>query len=87
MLSIAVAIALPHESFGAVILPLHKAIGNARWQELEKRENFLSPMFESGERFAQRIRSLSLYFLDPGIEILGSSLILTRFSGGGGCGV
>jgi hypothetical protein len=58
MLPIAIAISLTHQSFGAVILAFHKAIRNARWQKLEKRENFLSPIFESGERFAQWIRSL-----------------------------
>ena len=55
------------------MLAFHKAIGNARWQKLEKRENFQSPIVESGERFAQRIRSLPLHLLDPGIELLGRS--------------
>ena len=73
MLPIAVAICLTHQSFGAVILAFHKAIGNARWQKLEKRENFLSPIVESGERFAQRIGTLQVHFLDPGIELFGRS--------------
>ena len=48
MVPIAVAISLTHQSFGAVILPFHKAIGKACWQKLEKRENFVPPVFGSG---------------------------------------
>ena len=73
MVPIAVAISLTHQRFGAVILAFHKAMRDARWQKLEKRENFLSPILESGERFAQRIRSVLLHVLDPGIKLLGRS--------------
>jgi hypothetical protein len=44
MESIARAIGLTHERFGAVVFAFHKAMGNARGQKLEKGEDFLSPI-------------------------------------------
>ncbi len=70
MVPIAVAISLTHQSFGAVILPFHKAIGKACWQKLEKRENFVPPVFEGREGFAQRLTPKRLNFLNPAIQFL-----------------
>src|SRR5436305_595861 len=68
MLPIAIAISLTHKSFGAVVLTFDKTIGNAGGEKLEKGENFLSPVFECRERFAQMLRSQRLNFLDVWIE-------------------
>ena len=73
MLAITIAIALTHQCFGAIVFAFHEAIGNARGQKLEKRENFLSPILKSRERFAHVIRSRLVDLLDPGIEFLGRS--------------
>jgi len=33
--SIAIAVSLTHQSFGAIVLTFHKAIGEARWQKID----------------------------------------------------
>jgi hypothetical protein len=46
MTAIAVAIPLAHQSFGAIILAFHKAIGEARRQKVKEGQNFPSPVAE-----------------------------------------
>jgi hypothetical protein len=35
---------LAHQRFGAIVLAFHKAIGEARGQEVKEGQNFLSPV-------------------------------------------
>ncbi len=49
MLTIAIAIALTHQRFGAIVLAFDKAIGKASGQEVKKGQNFLSPVRKSRE--------------------------------------
>ena len=68
MRAIAIAIALAHDGFGAVVLALHKAIGNTHGQKLEKGEDFVSPVFKGRESFAQRLKPKRLVSRNPGIQ-------------------
>ena len=57
----AIAIALAHDGFGAVVLAFHKAIGNARRQKLEKAWLFIqSQVFFIIENIRSNISSAHL---------------------------
>jgi hypothetical protein len=62
MLAIAVAICLTHQGLAAIVLAFHEAVRNAGRQKLEKRQDFLSPIYEVGKRFAQGIRPVLVHF-------------------------
>jgi hypothetical protein len=51
--SVGITIALTHQGFGAIVLPFHKAIGEARGQKVKEGENFLAPMAKGRQGFAQ----------------------------------
>ncbi len=46
--TIAIAIGLAHDGFGAIVLAFDKAITQARGQEVKERENFVAPVAKGG---------------------------------------
>jgi len=80
MQTIAVAISLTHQGFGAIVLAFHKPIGKAHGQKLKKGENFVSPILEGRQGFSQGIWTVLFHLLNPSIQFHGCG-------GGTGCGV
>ena len=48
MMAIAIAIALTHQSFGAIVLAFHKAIGEPCWQKIKEGQDLLPPVAKGG---------------------------------------
>src|SRR5260370_25116120 len=61
MATVAIAIPLAHQGFGAIVLAFHKTIREAGWQEVKKDENFDLPEAEDGQPFLHLGRPLSFY--------------------------
>ncbi len=72
MVAVAVAIALAHQGFGAVVLALEEAIAQTGGQEVKKGENFLPPVTESRQGFAEFRRSRALNRSHPTLEFASS---------------
>src|SRR5216683_2151371 len=79
MATIAIAIALTHEGFGAIVLAFHEAVREASRQKVKEGQDFSPPVAESRQGFAQFCRAVALHRSNPRIqESFGSS----RGSGG-----
>jgi hypothetical protein len=66
--SIAIAVALAHQRFGAVVVALDKAIGEAHGQKVKEGENFLAPVTKGRQRLAQFFGSKAFDGSDPRIQ-------------------
>jgi hypothetical protein len=48
MATVAIAVPLTHQGFGAIVLAFHKAMTQANGQEVKEREDFVVPIAKGG---------------------------------------
>jgi hypothetical protein len=51
MLMVAIAVALTHEGFGAIVLAFHEAVGEAGGQKVKEGQDFAAPVAEGRQGF------------------------------------
>src|SRR5438067_13772678 len=56
--TVAIAISLTHQGFGAIVLAFDKAITQANGQEVKEGQNFRAPVAKGRQSFAQFGRSI-----------------------------
>ena len=69
MATITIAVALTHEGFGPVVLAFHETVREARRQKVKEGQDFVPPVAEGRQSFAQLFGASGLDGSHPTIQL------------------
>src|SRR5579884_3086715 len=68
MLTVAIAVALPHKRFGAIVLAFDETVGEASGQKIKEGQDFSPPIAQGRQGFAHLGWAISFDGSDPLIQ-------------------